>query len=134
MSRCTGARVLQSIGFISAVPSQKFISFVQPTPASYFRFLNSADFLHVTSMYLQSQYTALRLSFRSGLPFPRQFQQRDHSQLAELQIQPFPDVCPLQVYLSRLFEKKRKERYGRIAICRVLSRHRLSSRRFSPKD
>lgn len=77
--------------------------------ACYFGFLNSADFLHVTSMYLPLRYTELRLSLPRGLPFPRQFQQRDHLQLVELQIQPFPDVCRRQVYLPRLFEKKRKE-------------------------
>lgn len=60
-------------------------------------------------MYLLSRYTGLRLSSLGRLPFPRQFHQRDHLQLAELQIQPFPDVCLLQVYLPRLFGKKRKE-------------------------
>lgn len=90
--------------------------YLQHARVSYFGLLNSADFLCVASMYLPSRYTGLRLSLQGGLPFPRQFRQRDHSQLVELQIQPFPDVCPLQVYLSRLFEKKRKERQPRVSV------------------
>lgn len=78
--------------------------------ACYFGFLNSADFLRVASMYLPSRYTELHLSLPRGLPFPREFQQRDHSQLVELQIQSLsPYVCRCQVYLPHLFEKKWKE-------------------------
>lgn len=96
----------------------------------YFRFLNSADFLRVASMYLPLRYTELRLSLSRGLPFPCQFQQRDHSQLVELQIQRFSNVCRRQVYLPRLFEKKRKERHMLVYGCCTVE-HRLSERRLS---